>query len=252
MTDTDTNIQPLTAINTAASLATKSDRQVQAQTALLVAQFAEFADEGGVIRITTAEQYEKSGVLLQMIASHEDYIKDRHREVKKKSNELHKAVCDLENSELKEPGRLKSAILPAREQYRRLDEERQHQEAERIKRELKSAAETSVIEQATELISTGDASDTQQGLQLLSSVAAGDIKPVTQAPTLIVRTPKSAGIPLRKLKRFRVVNLAAVKREYMEPDMQLIQKIVDARGKAAEEIVGGIEFYEKESEAPRR
>lgn len=229
---------------------TKSDRQVQAQTAALVAAAADFQDAGGTISIVTREQYDRTTELVRLVAAHQDYIKDRHRDVKAKAFQLHRSICDLENGELKEPNRLETALKIARERFRRLDEERQLQESEKIRRELQAAAETSVIEQATELLLTGQA---DEGARLLSSVGAGQVQPVTVAPVAVIRPVKSEGIGLRKTKKFRMIDPMKLLRPYLMPDEKLIQRVVTARGKDAEQLVGpgSIEVYEKESESVR-
>lgn len=227
---------------------TKSDKQVQAQTALLVAQFSQFADEGGTVSITTPEQYDSSAELLHVIANHQDYIRDRHRDVKAKAYQLHRSICDLESSELKEPNRLETALKIARKRYRQLDEERQYQENERIKSEIQAAAERSVTEQAIELLQQGDEA---QAHQLLAQVSSGEVQPVTAPPPQIIKAPKSEGLTVKKYKRFKVVNSQAIKRPYLEPNTKLIQGEVNLHGKGAEEIVGGIEVFFVESEARR-
>ena len=66
------------------------------------------------------------------------------------------------------------------------------------------------------------------------------------APTIILprATPKVPGHVRRTVKRFRTVNLAAIKPLYLMPDEVKIGGVVRSLGKAAEVVVGGIEVYE--------
>ncbi len=49
---------------------------------------------------------------------------------------------------------------------------------------------------------------------------------------------------MRKVWQFRIVDPAAIKREYMQPDEKKIRGLVKALGLQAAAAVGGIEVYE--------
>lgn len=122
---------------------------------------------------------------------------------------------------------------------------KQREDAERIRQSLQDAAEQSAIERAAEMVSSGDEQEQAAGVELLESVAQGEVTPSTTLPALIPVKPKVAGLSLPTRKKFRIVNVDAIKREYMVPDEVAIQKVVTREGKRAEEIVQGIEYYEE-------
>ncbi len=59
------------------------------------------------------------------------------------------------------------------------------------------------------------------------------------------------GVSMRTLFRYKVVDIATVKLEYIVEDKGAIQKLVNKHGYEAEAMVGGIEVFEKKSTAIR-
>lgn len=105
-----------------------------------------------------------------------------------------------------------------------------------IERALKEEAERVAIEKALELMDSGD----EEGAVELLGV---EPQPLVSVP-VVVRSTKVEGSSFRVLKRFRVVDVDKVSREYMVPDEKKIQEVVNRLGKGAEKVVGGIEMFE--------
>lgn len=144
------------------------------------------------------------------------------------------------------------AIIDATiKQYDAECKRRQIEAANRIRQSLQDAAEQSAIERAAEMVSSDDEMEQMLGAHLLEDIAQGEVKPSTELPAMIPVKPKVAGLSLPTRKKFRIVNVDAIKREYMVPDEVAIQKVVTREGKRAEEIVQGIEYYEETGVASR-
>ena len=73
--------------------------------------------------------------------------------------------------------------------------------------------------------------------------------PVVTSPT--PAAPKAEGVSVRMIKKFRILNAAAIHRNFLVPDEKKIRKVVDSMGPDAETLVGGIEVYETPSVAAR-
>lgn len=94
-------------------------------------------------------------------------------------------------------------------------------------------------------------------VKLLEAGKDHEVELVMSMPATVLQVrhgrPEHVSIPM--LKRFRVVDISKVGKEYMlapAEDAKKIQQVVIKHGKAAEMIVGGIEFYLKPSVRSRR
>jgi hypothetical protein len=123
--------------------------------------------------------------------------------------------------------------------------------AEEEARAEREAEEARQAEEAVRLLEEGDE---EAALELLGLADEGDDEGEEEeeevavyVPPVKVDRPKADGITVRMLKRYRVTDPGKIKRAYLVPDTRKIQKIVEALGEGAEEVVGGIEFYEKPS-----
>lgn len=119
--------------------------------------------------------------------------------------------------------------------YERVQEEKREAEERRLAEEARKQRESDTLAAAVAAEKAGDKAEAEAILQ-----EAAEIK----TPTVVLEktTPTVTRRPVRK---FRMKNPKAVKADFLIPDEVAIGKIVRAMGKAAEDLVGGIEVYEE-------
>ena len=115
------------------------------------------------------------------------------------------------------------------------------EEAARIAQKAAEIAEEEITARALELIEEGEDDQAEEMLAELE----GDVE--VSAPPVVRVDPVATGTSARMLKRFRVVNEAAIRREYLMPDEKKIKRALLEHGFDAAKIVGGIEVYEEAS-----
>lgn len=116
------------------------------------------------------------------------------------------------------------------------------QEDKRKAEEARLAAEAKKRADEEALAAAKRAQDEKKPEEAVAILEAAIVAP---APVVVLPKTAPATKNRRKVTRFRLVNPAAVKRDYMTPDEVKIGQIVRALGKAAESTVGGIEVYEE-------
>lgn len=158
-----------------------------------------------------------------------------HRALTKEKNDAEAPLTAAERV-------IKEALVgydQAQERLRRIEEAR-------LREEARLAEEQRVIEQAaameTEGQECGDEALVAEAHELISQpIQAPPIAPVARA------TPKVAGITMRKVWRYRVVNANVIPRQYLKVDEPKIASVVRALGRDAK--IPGIEVYEEQTVA---
>lgn len=170
------------------------------------------------------------------------------------AHQLHKRLLATKRQVAEPWTRAKEILLQARETFRRaLEAEQQRQRAE-LEAAMKREAERAKREEAQRLYIEGRDAEADA---ILDELAGGTVKPTISLPEVVPLRPKSQGTAVRTLKRFNVLDARALKPEYLIPDLQAIQRVVDAQGQAAELAVSlpgtrAIEYLTRESEAVSR
>lgn len=165
----------------------------------------------------------------------------------KDAHSLHKQLLATYKGLVEPFDKAEEVLSLARQKYRREVEERQRVEAERVELEMKAEAERLALEEAGELFSQGDE---DAATQLLAQLADGQVEPIAPPP-MVEQRVKASGLTVRKLKRFRVVNVNLINRQYLIPDLAAIQKVVNESEDPIAVVGAGIELFELESEAVR-
>jgi hypothetical protein len=142
-----------------------------------------------------------------------------------------------------------AVVKAARERWRARQRELEREERLRLEREQQRAAEAGARAEARRLLEAGTVTAEREADQLMRDLGDGAIVPANPLPASVPRAlPRTEGTTVRQLKRYRVVDALAIKRDFLVPDEVAIQRVVTALGERAEQVVGGIEVYLKDSE----
>lgn len=196
--------------------------------------------EANAIQITSHDQYEAAGAFLVGVAALRKSITAAMKPVKDATHTAHKAATNLENDLLAGPAkadlivRTRMSAYSRAEQVAREKAQREQQEA------LRKQIEDQRITQAQTL---ADAGHVEIADQILDA-------PVVVAPVELPK-PTAAGVSVRKVVKFRIIDPAKINRAYLVPDETKIRAQVKALGKDAASVVGGIEVYEENELAVR-
>lgn len=191
-------------------------------------------DEARGLVIATPADYTRGGELLKAVKGLRAQIAETFQPIISKAHQAHKeAIVQLARAE--RPLIDAEAVLKTRlvEYSRREQEERRKEEA-RLREILRKEEEDRQLAEAVALEAEGRASEAEV------VISEPTIPPVVILPKM---TPKIAGISERGVWKFRIVNAAAIPREYLIPDEHRIGRFVRAlRGEAR---IPGIEVYEE-------
>lgn len=177
--------------------------------------------------VKTAEAYTQAGELLKGIKALRAKVAETFDSHIQRAFQAHRALtAEKQKAEapLAEAERVVKAAMVAFDQEQlRIARERQHQadEAARRREEDERLARAAAME--TEAREFGDA-----GLKAAADLLLEQPAPVVVAPLVEVETPKVAGISMRDNWKFRVVDEAAIPREYLMRDDTKIGRVVKA------------------------
>lgn len=150
------------------------------------------------------------------------------------AHDLHKAICAQEKGH-RDPVLEARKVLVAKikAENDRLEKLRQDEER-RLQDLARKAAEDAKLDDAAAAEDSGDVEAAEE---------------IIQAPTVVTRVSVPSYAPklstrVAKVKKWRLVNRAKIKPDYLVPNEAAIGALVRSSGKAAEAIVGGIEVYE--------
>ena len=190
--------------------------------------------------VRTVEDYTRAADLLKGIKALRQKIADTFDPHVRRAHEAHKAlVREKSDAEapLSEAERIiKNALVAFDQEQERLrrEEEARQRELARVAEEARVLEQAAAMEiEAHEYGDTGLAAEAEALIQ--RPIQAPPIAPVAKA------TPKVAGISMRTVYKFRIVNAALVPRQYLTVDEQKIGGVVRALGQAAN--IPGVEVY---------
>ena len=195
-------------------------------------------EEARALAIKTDQDYEYGGAFLTRIKGVRSQIKDVFEPIIKAAHAAHKeAVAQRKGVEapmIEAEGIVKSSMATF---YRAKEAERLAQEEEQ-RRQAREQAEKEALARAVELEDQGKAEEAE-------ALIERPVAPVV-VPAPAIQKPQAAGVSVRKVWKFRMVNPAAVNARFLVPDEKAIGKVVRAMGADAGEMVGGIEVYAEE------
>jgi hypothetical protein len=216
----------------------KQVAEMQTSVPQLVAQSQEFKI------INDNDDFLASGSCLTALDTRQKKIVDFFELPAKQANDVHKFITTLRGTLLLPLQQATAELKRSRQVYRDKKERERQEKEEAARAAAKAEQEQQAIREAAELESIGE----KEAASIVIDRAA-----IAPPPVVIVHSeiPKEKGISVRKIFKFRTVNPALVKREFLVQDDAKIQAIVSKLGPDAMPIVGGIEVYQEEVETVR-
>lgn len=175
------------------------------------------------------------------------------KDPKKKAYDGHRAICALEQK-YDAPFKAAQEIIDvAMDRFQQQQKQIREQEAAALLMSARIESERIAVEQAEQLLASGNSESVEEAEELLEAVAAGTMQLSTSTVPIVHNKIESDFSSYRSLPRFRVLDPSKIKPEFLMPDLDKIQSVVTEHKKRAEEIVGigGIEYYEKGSIATK-
>ena len=184
--------------------------------------------------------YQAAGGILVNIATKAKRVKEFFEPMKKAAAAAHKAICDQEKTVLDPLAALGTKIKSGLTAYDYAQEqERRRREDEERQRRMKEEEEKRLSE-ASAMEAAGDAAAASDHLA----------KPVTVEPVVLQKeTPKVEGVSFRENWSFRIVNEAAIPREFMVADLKKIGAYAKAMKSAGK--IEGVEIYSERNVTTR-
>jgi hypothetical protein len=218
------------------------------------------------ITISSDEEYEKAGdFLTTVILPALSEVNEGYDDLISEAYQLHKNMIAKKRkyeTPLKEARKVieRSMINWTREKARRQQEEVRRLQAA-AEEEAKRRAEEEILEKIEAALENENDEESDRLIRVLNGDEADideygrevEEREVEILLPIEVSKPKAEGVSIRKLKKYRVIDVDKIKREFMMVDEKKIQRVVTAMGEAAEELVGegSIKVYEEESVAGR-
>jgi hypothetical protein len=197
--------------------------------------------------IENEDEYQVSGEILRQVKTLKDRIINHHKPIKEATKDAYDSVVVAEKSLLTPLDYIRAKIEGVRAGYRARIKALQQAEQSRLQQVLQNTATEQAVQRAATLIEQGKESEARE---IVDRLGRGEIKPISEVP-IIIKTPKSEGVGTRTLKRFRVVDINKVDLRFLIINKTKVNQVIRIHGKKAEEIVGGIEYYEEEREIVR-
>jgi hypothetical protein len=181
------------------------------------------------LTITSNDDAQRAGAMLVDVKTLVKKIQGEFADPKKKAHEAHKSITSLESRMLEAPQSAEKIIKTALGEWEMKERRRIAEEERLMREEARKREEEARLAEAIELEQAGE-----------PEMAAAVIEAPVIAPVVRIERPKVAGVSTRMRNVYRVVDPAKVNRAYLMLDETKIRKIVEASGKDAESIVGGI------------
>lgn len=197
--------------------------------------------------IVNKEDYIASTSILDRIDKKRRTIAEFFENPARQANDLHKFITGLRATLLKPLVQAETVLKNRRADWRTEQENIRRAEEEEKRRLAKEEQERQALQQATDLAAIGE---TEAAEIVIDRAASSPPPPVVVQSNV----PKEKGISVRKKPKFRILNEALIKREFLIPDESKIQSLVTSLGFDAVAVVGAgsIEVYEEEVESIRR
>jgi len=183
------------------------------------------------IKITTDAQYESASEFLLSTKALQTQIKGHHADMKQKAHATWKEIVAREKGLLEPVAAAEGVVKGLMQKFLRAREERQ--------RKVLAAREEKAVEVERERREIEEAA-AKKGEE------PPPPPPVKAAKKLKAR-PKPAGVVVRKVWKFEVVDVEEMNPAFMVPDRSAIRQAVETLGVGAAAAVGGIRVWQEDS-----
>lgn len=199
------------------------------------------------LRVSSIVTQTEASEVLKTIAAMRREISETFAPMKEAAFRAHRTVCDQEKkvdgplaeAELFLKGQIGSYDLEQRRLAAEEDERRRKEERERAEREDRERHEQETLRQALELEAQGQTEAAAAVLDAPAPIRSSYVAPAPVAPAVA----QVKGVTTRYEWDFRILDAAAVPREYMLVNEAAIRQVVKAtKGRVK---IAGIEAYEK-------
>lgn len=184
--------------------------------------FEAYLAEAAAVVVETAEQYEAAAFGLKKLKTWEKDITDYFEPERKRTYDAYNAVTTTKSAYLAKSTAVEKIIKGKMGAYVQA-------ENERIRKAQIAAAQA----------------EAEARRQIAAAMPTPE-NPATVPEVIIPKVPeatKVAGISVTNTWGFRIVDPAAIKREFLVPDESAIGKLVKAMGENAAGYIGGIEVF---------
>jgi len=183
--------------------------------------------------IESNEQAQRAGDLLVSVKELVRSIEDAFAVPKKKAHEAHKSITSLEKRMLELPQKAEALLKSRIGAWQAKEAQRIREEERRLAEEARKREEENRLAEAEQLEADGR-----------SDLAEAVVSAPVVAPVVSIPKPVIKGVSTVMKRDFRIVDPLAIKREFLMVDESKIRRTVQALGKDAESVVGGIVFEE--------
>lgn len=186
------------------------------------------------MKVTSHDEFKLAGAELVRVANIRKSIVFAFKEPKAKAHEAHKAITKLEADLLAYPMEAERLIKASMSRFALEDERRRREEEARERERLRKIEEDRVLAEASAL---EDGGDHQAAEELISQEVL--------AP--VVEMPKAAadGVSSRRVFKYELLDINQVSRDFLVLDETKVRKTVNALGKDAAQLIGGIAVHEE-------
>lgn len=184
-------------------------------------------------RITNAEEAQQAGARLVNVKALVKQIQDAFAAPKKAAHESHKKITGLEADLLQLPKKAESILKQRIGDWQVAENRRIQEEERRLREEARKREEENRIAEAVHLEQSGQAALAE------AVIAAPVVAPVVKIEKTVIK-----GVSTSMKRDFRIVDASKINPTFMQPDMVKIRDTVEALGRDAETVVGGIQFVE--------
>lgn len=185
-------------------------------------------DAGTEIMVHNPATYAQAGEFLTALKTRIKQVRDFFAEPKKKAAEAHKSICAKEHELLDPLDAAERSLKLKMADYLAIEEKRRQAEEERRVTEARK-----LMEVAAEAESIGE-----------SELAAEAVVAAAMESASVTATPRAAGVSIRKIWRFRVVDTAQVPREWMVVNEAALAALAKGFGEVPALKIPGVEFYQ--------
>ncbi len=216
-------------MSTQSTTATEPELVELEQTTALVVQEAE------TFTIDDQDAYELAGEFLTgSIKPALKEIEARFRPMQRAADATKREILDQRRA-LEDPLKAAEVIIKQRMGVHVVEQRRIQAEAEAERQRIaREEAEEARLAEAAALEDAGHTEAAQEKID-------APIVPAVVAPA--PEKPKATGTSARMVTKYRILNAAAIGREYLMPDDKKIAGVVKAMGADAARLIGGIEVY---------
>ena len=193
-------------------------------------------EEANKFLITDNREYEFADGFVKRIKGLKDAVNDTFEPVINKCFQAHKEAIAQKKKHLQPLDDADTTMRGKMLEYTQVCERKRRKE----QAEKEAIARKQAEEQA---LADAENADTPEEAEEIIEEA------IENRPTVFIPPiqPKLQGTHTRKEWQFKIINEAKINREYLKPDESFIRQTVKKKGKLAEQLIGGVKVFIKES-----